>query len=377
MLMPRPLLSRWPRRSGPSAGMALPTMALLAATLLAGCQVGGSAVERDDGYYTWVDEKGQVHISRIPRKPDAEPLITPKPSRPLAEKAPAPVTAIENAPGTAPTAAQSGEPNDEYTLENYPDAEQLARDGYVRKGETRKPYFTWIDAQGQVRVQTYTPDTRSEVEKGRKAPPITLSPAIVHRPGEGGAPPQPVEGYDPQALAILGAENTGDVFGAFTKRCCESLSAADREDWTDDREFEVAITEDAPRHDFSTGSSHFRVVSLPPANQRPDFVLHLRSFAGSGSGGLFVPSLVFLDSRFHPVRLVTDIAFGFSPETWRTEAYLEAWVPVFPARGERYLVLFTRDADRQGQTVTETRRGPVAIPYVGTGNLGLERVTAP
>ena len=107
---------------------------LLLATMMTGCQVGGSVVGEREGYFTWVDEQGRVRYSPIVGS-----------------------TGQGAGKGTDEPSALDAEA--EYTLENYPDAEQLAKDGYIRPGQ-RQPYFTWRDAQGNIRVSYYQPDTR-------------------------------------------------------------------------------------------------------------------------------------------------------------------------------------------------------------------------
>jgi hypothetical protein len=100
----------------------------------------------------------------------------------------------------------------------------------------------------------------------------------------------------------------------------------------------------------------------------PAFVARLRSY---DHNGLVIPSLAFLDQDLRPIRLVTDLVMDYSPETWRRRGYLEAWVPVFPGRGERWLMLYTREQDLQAQTVVETKQGPKAIPHVRFGEFGI------
>ncbi|MCK7547289.1 MalM family protein [Marinobacter koreensis] len=332
----------------------------LVTLLSAGCQIGGSPVSEKEGYFTWVDEQGQVRYSPIPKgEGDKTRKVTTS-----AGKGNASADAGDGSP-EVPTGLQE---EDEYTLENYPDANELAKKGYIRKGEP-KPYFTWKDAEGNIRVSYYTPDTRTDQQKGRIPPPITLTPATTHEPGEGGLPEQPVEGYDPNALAILGADEAGTFFNTFARACCQSLKTGDRQPWISGREFEVDLDAESSTHGFSTGDSPYAVIELPWPRQHPDFVLHLRSYANEG---VFVPSLVFLNADFQPLRVVTDIAATFVPENWHSLAHLEAWLPVFPAKGERWMVIFTRNRDLDNQTVTETRYGPKAIPHLKTGEIGLE-----
>lgn len=334
-----------------------------AVAVLSGCQIGGAPVSEREGYFTWVDEQGRVRYSPIPDHPETSETGK---TRDLSSGA----TGTSPA-GPAQQAVPELEEADEYTLENYPDAEQLARDGYVRPGEPR-PYFTWRDAEGNVRVSYYTPDTRTDVQKGKVAPPVEITPAQIHLPGAIPQSGDPVEGYDPDAFAVLGIEEEASFFNRFASSCCENFSARERQAWNADREFEVDISAASGRHDFSTGSSPFAMVALPDPREFPDFVFRLRSFARDG---LFVPSLAFLDENLRPVRVVTDMAMVIEPESWHSRAYLEAWLPAFPARGERWMLIFTRAEDLRGQTVLETKQGPQPIPHVSQGELSLRLVT--
>ncbi|MGF2735125.1 MalM family protein [Marinobacter sp. DUT-1] len=339
----------------------IPMVVALAAAL-AGCQIGGSPASEREGYFTWVDEQGRVRYSPIPEKTSAEGHDN--------EAGPDAVTQDADSSGQEPAKPPALQPEEEYTLDNYPDAEQLARDGYVRPGEPR-PYFTWRDAEGNIRVSYYTPDTRTDVQKGRVQPPVEITSASIHQPGAAPVPEAPVEGYDPDAMAILGVDEEASFFSQFAVSCCQNLSTVERQSWISGREFEVNIGDASDRHDFATGTSPFALVALPDARQHPDFVFRLRSFVRDG---LFVPSLAFLDEELRPVRVVTDMAMGFEPESWHSRAYLQAWIPAFPARGERWMVIFTRSDDLRNQTVVETGQGPKPIPHVSTGELGLELV---
>ncbi|WP_372987866.1 MalM family protein [Marinobacter sp.] len=332
------------------------------ATVLAGCQLGSLPTSEREGYFTWVDEQGRVRYSPIPEKTSAKGKDS--------EAGPDAATQAADSSGQEPDRPPELQPEEEYTLENYPDAEQLARDGYVRPGEPR-PYFTWRDAEGNIRVSYYTPDTRTDVQKGRVPPPVEITPASIHQPGAAPVPETPVEGYDPDAMAILGVDEEAGFFSQFAESCCQTLSTRERQSWISGREFEVDIGDASDSHDFATGTSPFALVALPDARHHPDFVFRLRSFARDG---LFVPSLAFLDEELRPVRVVTDMAMGFEPESWHSRAYLQAWMPAFPARGERWMVIFTRAQDLNSQTVLETGQGPQSIPHVSTGELGLELV---
>lgn len=318
-----------------------------------------------EGYFTWVDEQGRVRYSPIAgagnNGSDKYPQEQADPGAALEP------TQSDN--GASPESGLREET--EYTLENYPDAGELEKDGYVRPGE-RQPYFTWRDAEGNVRVSYYRPDTRSDLEKGLVAPPVQITEASVYHGGPDGADQIPVDGYDPDAFAILGIESPADdFFTRFSATCCESMDVLSRQEWQSGREFGVTLSDGSVTHPFLTGTSPYQLIALPDADKHASLVIRLRSYA---KHGVFVPSLVFLDEKMAPLRLVTDLVMDFTPENWHRRGYLEAWVPAFPHQGERWLVLFTRDQDLAGQTVIETRAGPQKIPHIRRGEIGLMQV---
>jgi hypothetical protein len=303
-----------------------------------------------EGYFSWVDEQGRVQYTRIPDQG----------GRPVSSQA-------EDNQHTSEHEAPELEQDDEYTLDSYPDGDELNKAGNLRPGQ-RQPYFTWRDADGNVRVSYFTPDTRSDVEKGLIAAPVELSPASVYHRSES-AYAEPVEGYDPDAFAILGIEQEPESeFDAFRRQCCDGLASRSSQAWQSGREFAVRLEASSPEHDFDTGRSPFQLIALPARSSLPAFVARLRSY---DHNGLVIPSLAFLDQDLRPIRLVTDLVMDYSPETWRRRGYLEAWVPVFPGRGERWLMLYTREQDLQAQTVVETKQGPKAIPHVRFGEFGI------
>lgn len=341
------------------AGLAV---CLLAGLLLAGCQASGTApgagAEQREGYFTWVDEQGRVRYSRIP-----EATSDSDDKQPETSTAKASVQPEANEPSKARKLEDAGD----YTPENYPDGEALARDGFIRPGQ-RQPYFTWRDAEGNVRVSYYKPDFRSERERNPDQAPLNLTPASVYLPEAETAVAEPVEGHDPDAFAVLGIEASPENrLSEFASSCCEELANRDYQQWQEGREFGVRLTEDSGRYSFSSGESPFALIALPEQGL-PGFVMRLRSYE---HGGVFVPSLAFLDKAFRPVRLVTDLVMDYHPETWRKRGYLEAWVPVLPGEGERWLLVYTRDEDLAAQTVHENGQGPRAIPHISHGELGV------
>lgn len=328
-------------------------MVCVFAAVASGCQIGGSTVSEREGYYTWVDEQGRVRYSPIVR-----------------EQKPANAAAPQASQQAPIISRPKSEPEDgEFTLENYPDGNELAKQGHIRPGD-RQPYFTWRDAQGNVRVSYFRPDTRSDQEKGRVPPPVELTPATIYLAGANTESVKPEPSVEVGAYAVLGIDGGGSYLDRWRDFCCQRLATQDAVEWQRGREFGLNITEQSPSHDFLSGTSPYQMIDLATMAERSDFIMRLRSYA---KGGVFVPSLAFLNKSFEPVRLVTDLVSPYVPETWSRRGYLEAWVPVFPGRGERWLVLHTRGSDLDGQTVFEPGAGnmPQVIPHLAEGEVGI------
>lgn len=326
--------------------------ALACTALLAGCQVGGSTVSEKEGYFTWVDEQGRARYSPI-----AEAHSVGSPDKSVPDK---PVAGGKEQNGESAA--------EEFNTGNYPDAEELRRKGYVRDGD-RQPYFTWRDAEGNVRTSPYQPDTRTEAEKAFVALSSEVTPARVYRANDTPGTSEPVVGYDPNAFAILGIEESnGNFLERFSETCCQALDVQNHERWQEGRELGIYLTEDSPVHRFLTGESPYQLIALPYGASSGEQVLRMRSYANNG---VFIPSVVFLDSELTPVRLVSDLVSDFEPENWHRRGYLEARIPVSASQKERWLLIYTRDEDTEDQTVIDTRRGPRKIPHVSVGEIGL------
>lgn len=330
---------------------------------LSGCQLpGGKPSGARQGYFTWVDEQGQVRQTAIPEKTsaaedDGSPESMASPRQPDKQQ--------------DGSETPTGSRHPEFNLENFPDGNALAERGYIRPGDP-EPYFTWRDAQGNVRVSYYQPDTRTAVEKGDIEPPLQLTEASIYQASGARRNTSLPEGADPLAAAVLGLdESETPFFERWIGACCSTLDRSDHYDWEAGREFGVSVDESSATQDFITGNSHYRLVRLPRDTETSDFILRLRSF---DQKGLFVPSVAFLDEEFEPVRLLTDLAGEFVPESWHQLGYLQSYIPVFPSRGEHWLLIYTTSDDIEGQTVIETRYGPRAIEHQPTGKLGLVKV---
>lgn len=329
----------------------------LSAALLAGCQASGSGSSDQQDYFTWVDAQGRVQQSPIIREP-VEPT----------DNAPEQAVGEPGAVSSSPDESVDSE----FNLENYPDGNQLERDGYIRPGEPQ-PYFTWRDAEGNIRVNYYQPDTRSAALKDRIKPPLELTPASIYQQQSDPDVAVPGKRGEPDAFAILGIEQPAQNYLAqWQSQCCDSLDTRAVEDWQSGREFGLTIDEATPVHEFVSGDSPYVLLRLPHSEAARAFVIRLRSFARDG---VFVPSLALLDGRMQPVRIVTDMVADYVPESWHRRGYLEAFIPVFPEHGERWLVIYTRDEDRQGQTVIEDERGPRAIRHISSGELSLTELS--
>lgn len=355
------------------------SLAASLAGLLSGCQMSGANPSgAKEGYFTWVDDQGQVRQTRIP---DTSGSVDSAES-PLQNSVAQENRSSDRERDDSASAATSSD-HDEFNLENYPDGDALAEKGFVRPGDP-EPYFTWRDAQGNVRVSYYQPDTRTAVEKGEIKPPLQLTRASVYEASSGAVDADLPSGADPLASAVLGLDGgIAPFFERWSRGCCATLDRSNYVTWDMGREFGVDIEETSASHEFVTGNSHYSLVSLPlaPSDQkeaedleRPvarDFILRLRSF---DQKGVFVPSVAFLDRDFKPVRLVTDLVAEFVPESWARHGYLRSYIPVFPSRGERWMLIYTTSEDLAEQTVIETRFGPRAIEHRPTGQLGLVRV---
>lgn len=275
-----------------------------------------------------------------------------------------------------PAAGKHSAADSQYNLKNYPDGEDLARHGYVRDPNHR-PFYSWVDAMGIEHSTPYQPPPdKQELESTRKrakgAGPVAghslYTEARILRPGMATGIPRTA---NPAAIKFLGLDKTPSLFASFTAHCCQKLAKVDMVDLPADRSFEVKLDEKAPEHRFSTGLSPYKLVKLPVSGKPYD--LQLRSFIHHG---VFVPSLVFMTRDFKVTRVVTDLVFDYSPETWFRYGFLHARLPVHPDRGERWLLIFSRKKDINDVTVIERDGQTLNIPHKGSGSIGLEKVGA-
>ncbi|AGA85451.1 MalM family protein [Stutzerimonas stutzeri] len=116
---------------------------------------------------------------------------------------------------------------------------------------------------------------------------------------------------------------------------------------------DVLIDTQAPAYRFETGKSFFRAFALPAGG--PSFEIRIYSQAGSS---VLAPNAMLLDSRMRPTRLLDADDFSYVPPTGLKGDSLDARIridrsqPEHPGN-ERYLILYTSDAQMAGQTVLQ------------------------
>lgn len=305
--------------------------------ILAGCARGTSPDEA--GMRTWVDERGQVRYSPLP---DNKPEPEEKTSR--------------TEDSTGGEEEEQKPPSDPvYNLENFPPAEEATE-------QDEELYYTWRDAEGRIHN---TPYALSEEKVARVSRPETeqaASSARVTRKDDQGAPD-----YNPsqEAKRILGLDAAAGRLEVFGDNCCSELPRLETFRLTPEEGVWVRLKQDSVIHRFSTGESRFALIRLP--RDQSQSMMRVKSFVRDGA---FLPNLVFLNGDFEPVRLVTDIAFDFSPETWSRYAYLEAYIPLGEQSSERWAVIFTRKSDLRGTTsITDEAGRTTVVDHVPTGSL--------
>jgi len=251
-------------------------------------------------------------------------------------------------------------------LAHYPDANQLAEEGYQRP-EDGLPYFTWTDAEGNLRTSYYRRGDMSESESSRSPTPgasVTLTPARELR-----APAPPSAEPLPEAFAVLGLDAPSDELEHLADGCCADMAIVEPVDWKTGREFEVRFDGSTTEYDFSDGKSPYRLIRLPSADEYAEMNFRLRSF---NRGGVLIPSLIFLDAELNPLRAVQDIAFKYNPETWHRLGFMEATLSANPAEGERWLLIYSREKDQGARSVVVVDGQRGAIRHLTQGFISLQ-----
>ena len=157
------------------------------------------------------------------------------------------------------------------------------------------------------------------------------------------ASPAPLHGSVEQARAALAAAPS----------CCSGLDQLPYQPLEAGFSGNVVIDSQAPAYAFETGKSFLRAFKLPAGG--PSFELRLYCQAGSS---VLAPNAMLLDSRMRPTRLLDADDFVYVPPTGLKGDSLDARLridrsqPEHPGN-ERYLILYTSEAQMAGQTVLQ------------------------
>jgi maltose operon protein len=147
-------------------------------------------------------------------------------------------------------------------------------------------------------------------------------------------------------------EQSRDALAA-APTCCSSIDQLPFQPLEAGFTGDVLIDTQAPAYSFETGKSFFRAFALPAGG--PSFEIRLYSQAGSS---VLAPNAMLLDSRMRPTRLLDADDFVYVPPTGLKGDSLDARLridrsqPEHPGN-ERYLILYTSDAQMAGQTVLQ------------------------
>ncbi|AGI23991.1 hypothetical protein H681_10595 [Pseudomonas sp. ATCC 13867] len=288
------------------------------ATQWPGTQPGGESKRR---YFTWVDAQGNLQNSFY--------------------------AAGQVPPGRTDYVLPNGDHSAEYI-----DAEAYEDKGFVRS-ENGNPYYTWVDEQGRMHNSPISAEQRAEAfrrgEQGGSRIAYTEGRQIEFKSRPAALPGLDGSGEQTDAMKALlkgSGKTLDDLYQDLQRRCCEQMADGDFTELSAEEPRYEELNKFSPSFDFPMGKSYFVAMKLP-SSQRV-YGLRVRSFANHQ---VVYPSLLFLDERKRPTRLVSDAVYKLNPETWYRYAFIEGTVPVRANQGERYVLLLTTDEDRSLQTL--------------------------
>lgn len=281
-----------------------------------GAQVGGESKRR---YFTWVDATGNLQSSFY--------------------------AGAQQADGQQGLTLPNGQHSSDYI-----DAETFEGKGFVRS-ENGNPYYTWTDEQGRMHNSPVTAEQRAagmrsaaqasgaiQYSEGRQ---VTFDKRAPELPGLDGQPSEAM-----QALLEGSQEQVDGLYQSLQDRCCGHLAEGAFTELSVDEPRYQELNGFSPSFDFPMGRSYYAALKLPSSQHT--YGLRVRSFANKQ---VVYPSLLFLDERKQPTRLVSDAVYQLHGETWYRYAFIEGTVPVNAMLGERYVLLLTTDEDRKVQTL--------------------------
>jgi hypothetical protein len=323
-------------------------------------------------YLTWVDEQGRVHNSFVGQgfvlhRQQAEQRIRQSDQQRLSQGQgaawPRQDSASESkrryftwvdangnlqnsfhAGSQMPTDPRDGVLASGEQLGDYISSDVLEGRAFER-GEGDGRYYTWVDDQGRTR-NSYLPQARQAAppavagagrySEGRE---VVFSRRPIALPGLDGQPTPAM-----QALLAGSRSREEGPYQELLQRCCGQLAEQSFTKLSREQPRYEELNRFSPRLDFPMGSSYYAALRLPASGQ--EYGLRIRSFANKQ---LVYPSLLFLDERKQPTRLVSDAVYQLHPETWHRYAFIEGTLKVKP--GERYVLLLTTEDDRNRQTL--------------------------
>jgi hypothetical protein len=155
------------------------------------------------------------------------------------------------------------------------------------------------------------------------------------------------------ALKILGIAETGEesvssqISEFIGEGCCADLDFEFVSELPLDNEFLVEINRISRKHIFRSGKSAYELVLLPSSPK--DYLIRFKTFINDEA---FIPTFIYLDSNFVPLRIVTNISTIFTPENWFRYGYLEGVVDAkVSSMGEHYMLIVTTRKSVESNTV--------------------------
>lgn len=268
-----------------------------------------SAKEKKQKYYTWVEADGRTHnteYASAPQQVEKKEFVL-----------------------------QGGE-----LASDYIDADQLARQGYLRDGD-EKPYYTWVDPTGRLVTSEYQPGP-AYTGVSQSVIDYTEGNQYVFNDSQGSATEKSLGDFVPSLDAAPTSVISLDkkLAARIQDTCCAQISEANFYPLTPDDSVYEKLGKLSPSYDFPTGHSYYIPIRLPVSQQT--YGIKVKSFAQKG---LFYPVLLFLDENRQPTRYITDSVVEYHEETWDRYAHLEGRIMIKPSYGERFVLIFTTEED--------------------------------
>lgn len=132
--------------------------------------------------------------------------------------------------------------------------------------------------------------------------------------------------------------------------CCQQLAGLLYQTLEPGKQLQIEINLDSPSYRFESGKSFFAAYKLP--ENANSLTITLYSIAGKT---VFKPTVMLMDSQFRVTRLLRGNDFqyrpakGFKGDSLDGQFRVDRSLPGNPLN-ETYMVLYTTEADRQGET---------------------------